>query len=348
MNAPTTGRSIATAATALLGLALGAGVFTMPACLYCTVTFGTDPGEPIDLGVDSDLEAVADIGLWVDERSYDFLAAGAGGQVLVWGHDHPRKRSELFVRATVLPGAPDLHGVFVEFTSSESEQQAWWVVGEGGTIASSDNRGTSWVSAQIADGDLHAITRFAGQLVVVGDEVLLVRDTDGTWLEPTPPQEPLGGGWGQLRGVGGGQTRLYAVGLGGVVWSSEDPLGEWIAEDPGVTTDLYDVGPLTSAYGEFVPTQSEAAIVVGSQGTILATSDGVWNQADTGTTVDFLDFDVHYALAADGAIYDISDNGQLGLVETVEGARAIAWEDYEGLTTVGVDGQATTPPEDEC
>ena len=80
-------------------------------------------------------------------------------------------------------------------------------------------------------------------LLSAGDELVLVRVADGTWLEPPAPAD----GWGQLRGVAATSDRIYAVGLAGAFWSASDPSGEWTAMAGGIADDLLDVG----TYGDY-------------------------------------------------------------------------------------------------
>jgi hypothetical protein len=327
--------------TSLLAVGLFAAIFAgfagVSGCQYCTVTFDPQPSEPIDLGVAVDLHALAYIGDVEGNREYSHLAAGADGAVLAWGFDYARDVTQ-FVETSDL-GDADLRAVWID--GEEYASTSWWVVGDAGTVAVSDNRGATWNPITLPGGtaDLHGISGFAGRPVIVGDEVVLVRVADGTWIEPPLPP----GGWGQLRGVGSTDERVYAVGLGGAVWSASDPRGQWIAENVGVDVDLFDVSRLGDPYF------SDTVIAVGAEGTVLIGEPSGWSRPDTGVSVDLIDCDNGYALGADGGIYEIATNGPLMLKETIEGARALSQQYYwYAATTVGIGGLATTPPADDC
>jgi hypothetical protein len=301
---------------------------------YCTTSATPKPSEPINLGVDVDLYALAEVGDLQGGRGYSHLAAGAAGTVVWWGEVYDRKENRPFVDVTDL-GDADLLGVWVD-------QNAWWVVGEAGTVAVSDNHGSTWNTITLpgGDADLHAISGFAGRPVIVGDEVVLVRVADGTWVEPPVPT----GGWGQLRGVGADEARIYAVGLGGVVWSSADPSGEWIAEAVGVDVDLFDVGHFEDPYS---PRSAAVMVVVGAEGTVLIGAGGKWSQPAAGVSVDLIDYDTGSALGSNGSIYVIDVDGPLRQNETIAGALALSQQAYwYALTTVGLDGRATIPHDD--
>jgi hypothetical protein len=260
--------------------------------------------------------------------------------VVVWGRDHSDERDELFVELADL-GDADLRGAWVN-ELEEYDTASLWVVGDVGTVAVSDNLGITWDTLTLPGGaaNLHAITGFSGRPVIVGDELVLVQLADGTWIEPLPPA----GGWGQLRGVATVRERIYAVGLGGVVWSASDPSGEWIAEPIEVNVDLFAVGD----YGSPFAPPYEVAIV-GADGTLLLLRSNGWIRPNTGVTVDLLDFDGNFALGADGGVYEVDSDGPLILTETIEGARALSVDAlFGGLATVGDDGSATAPPGFDC
>src|SRR5690606_5049450 len=109
-------------------------------------------------------------------RRYRFLAVGDSGTVVAWGHDLSRKL-EPFVEVFEV-GEADLHAVWVAGT--QTDPTAWWVVGEGGTVAISDNHGRTWNQITLPGGsaDLHGISEFEGRVVIVGDELVLARDFD--------------------------------------------------------------------------------------------------------------------------------------------------------------------------
>lgn len=303
----------------VLGCTSAAGCLGHETCNWNTAT------EPFELGIDTDLHAVVIAG-------YDhYLAVGASGTVVSWGYEQVDDTP--FIEVTQL-GDADLHAVW-------SSGDSWWVVGDAGTVAVSDNAGATWKLVTLPGGtaNLHAITSFAGHLVIVGDELVLVRIADGTWIEAPAPV----GGWGQLRAVGSRHDRIYAVGLAGAFWSASDPSGEWQPMADGITDDLLDMGPFGSPYAPV-----DELAIVGSQGTVLIVDASGWTRRDTGVSVDLIDYDQDHALASDGGLYRIDDAGELVLIETREGTRAIVYDDLDSLTTVGDNGLATAAIGVEC
>ena len=285
----------------------------------CRIPFPTpaNNGEPIDLGIDVDLNAVVEL----DDAHHDFLAVGDDGTVVTWGES-----VEVFD-----VGDTNLRAALIGNLS-------WWVVGDEGTLIVSSNLGESWESIDLqTNADFYAIASFAGRPIIVGDEVIVVRNADGTWSELAAPA----GGWGLLRGV----TEGYAVGLGGVIWQASEPHGEWVAEASGVTADLFSV---------------HGTAAVGASGTLLVRNQNGWTRIDTGVSTDFLDFepspfwDPHwevsgYILGADGNIYQVGPNlpnfasMNTGSMGKFAGARSLAINIY-GCASVGEAGSATTPP----
>jgi hypothetical protein len=318
--------------TRLLCAALASLIGTS-GCLICTADWN---GKPLDLGIDTDLNAVTSVSFWWDfNRSYEYLAVGDDGTVVFWGHDYVGQDSERFVEVHDL-GDTDLRAAL--------SSDGWWVVGDDGFIATTDDFAATWNIIALPGGgtdilappDLHAITALGWQIVIVGDAILLVRTEDGTWIEPpTPP-----GGWGQLRGVGSDNERLYAVGLDGAFWSASDPTGEWIAEAPGNDQDWFDVGAHYPVSG------GVNAVVVGAEGMLLIGHSQRWTRLESEVSVDFIDYDGSYVLAADGSAYRISNDGTALLQSktTVVGARALIGID----TIVGDDGLAISPPGEGC
>jgi hypothetical protein len=297
--------------------------------------------EPIELDIDTDLHAIALLGVWEDSRSHDYLAVGADGIVVVWGRDHADARDELFVEVSDL-GDAELRDAWVN-EMEEYGITSMWVVGDAGTIAISDDLGATWQTVELPLGgaSLHAITGFSGRPVIVGDELVLVQLADGTWIEPPQPPD----GWGQLRGVATVREQIYAVGLAGVAWSTSDPSGEWFAEPVGVDVDLFDVGSFGDVY---VPVYADVAIV-GAQGTVLISRSNGWHRPSTGVSVDLIDYDNNFAVGTDGGVYELASDGPLMLSKTIAGARALSTGSLlGGLATVGDDGSATAPPGFDC
>lgn len=288
-------------------------------CEVCEVPNGSSRVF-IDLGVEADLHAL-------DRDGGTYLAAGSAGTIVVWGTDHTRA-DPLTSVARFEVGEVELHAVLI--AGRDFSPTGFWAVGDAGTVALSDNYGATWSVATLTPADLHAITEHDNRLILAGDEIVLVRQFDGTWIEPpTPPS-----GWGSIRGLASDGERVHAVGLGGVAWSASDPLGEWIAEPTGVDADLLDVGG------------SYPLVAVGAAGTVLVRDSNAWVSVESGVSVDLIDYHGR-VLAADGAIYRLEEDGRLSHEEDFPGALAIH---HHGSNTfvVGEGGLATAPAKLGC
>lgn len=271
------------------------------------------PSTSFDLAVSSNLHAVTAAA----ELGYAAIAVGAAGTVVAWDYGSDVETSTV---ADV-----DLRGV------TDAGGGRWIVVGDGGFAASSDDYGQTWTTLDLqTSSDLHAAVTVRESVVVGGDEVVRVLQGD-TWLEPPTPE----GGWGQLRGIGASDPSqdpiFFAVGLGGVIWSTDDPSGVWVAEDSGVGTDLLAVGPLQ--YSRFV--------AVGANGTFLIRDAGEWSPIETNRTIDFIDyqdFDSYgLLLTADGEVLEYISGG-FEHVDQLDGARDLAIRQgvFDGLIS-GID-----------
>jgi hypothetical protein len=315
-----------TCATVALGSMTGCP-FIFPGCGDET---GWQEQEPIALGVDVDLEAVVRLDGNEGDRYWTNLAVGGGGTVVVWGETITESTNEPFVDHFVVGGAA-LRGAAVSGTG-------WWVVGDGGMLAVTETRGTMWTTIDLGiNANFHAIASHMDMLVVVGDEVVIVRDLSGNWAEVPAPS----GGWGQLRAVYSDGSRIYAVGLGGVVWSAADPLDAWVAEDVGVAGDLFGVHAHSA--------DTTQIMIAGAQGTVvLGDSSGGWTTLDVGSTVDFIACSESTLLGADGVVTELTYEGEPRPVGTFPGARALRHESYDGLVTVGDAGAAVRVDYYEC
>jgi hypothetical protein len=254
---------------------------------------------------------------------YTTLAVGAEGTVVLRGnYERGPDHHEAWTVSDV-----DLRAVTVATTQAGTQ---WWVVGDGGFAAVSYDYGESWTPSDLGTtADLHAALTAVGEIqgvVVVGDEAVRVhRDT---WLEPPTPD----GGWGQLRGLAqlaDPESRIFAVGLGGVIWSTDDPAGAWTAEDSGVDVDLLAVGLLG---------YDEELVAVGAGGTVLLREQDGWRAIESETTVDFIDCAGvgHFGvlLTAQG---DVLEFPGFAPVERVEGTLDLGSDGY-GLLAVGESG----------
>jgi hypothetical protein len=317
-------RLLATFAAGLAGLALG----TVTACHQCEA--GWDELRTLSLGTDLDLEACARANVLDDgnpDRQYEYVAVGAGGTVLAWGFDFLYGGvTELFVERFEIAEV-DLHAV-------ATREGSWWVVGDDGLIAVSADIGRSWSRVELGiTADLRAIVDAGVGLVVVGDGVVLVQAADGTWTETTPPP----GGWGDLRGVHWDGNRMFAVGLGGVIWSTEDPRGFWEAVDLDTDADLLAIGGLSSL------DPSAGIAVVGAGGTFWALEAGRdWRAMDVDTNVDLIAHSPPHTLGADGTVFRVEADGGVTIVGTFEAARDLHVDEWDYLTILDGDGTAST------
>lgn len=328
MNARALTLAIRLLSTACAAVALG----TLTGCPFifgCGDETGWQAQQPIALGVDADLEAVVQLHESEGDRHWSNLAVGTAGTVVAWG-ETLGDTVEPFVERFVVGGSV-LRDVTVSGTS-------WWVVGDGGMLAVSETRGQTWSTIGLGlTNHFHAIGSHLDKLVVVGDEVVVAQDPSGNWVEVPAPS----GSWGQLRGLYSDGSRIYVVGLAGVVWSSEDPLGEWIAEDIGVDVDLFGV----SAHVR----ETTQILIVGAQGTALLGDSSVgWTVVETNTTVDLIACSESTLLGADGVVTELEYAGDLTIVGTFAGARALRHEAYGDLVTVGEAGAAVRVDDYEC
>jgi photosystem II stability/assembly factor-like uncharacterized protein len=312
--------------------AITLAIGTMHGC--CGV--GYEPwqdSEVIDLGVSADLHAMVGFRTpGMDERYYSYLAVGAEGTVVAWGEEHFGLGEPFVERFSV--GDADLHAVWADDSS-------WWAVGDGGLAVVSEDFGQTWTSVDLAGSvaNLRAISSDGVRITMVGDGVVLVReDADRTWSEAPAPAE----GWGQLRGVYDDGARSWAVGLGGVIWSTEHPGGEWIAEASGVGTDLFAVARIYDG--------NERVAAVGAAGTLLVRDAGTWSPTKTRQDVDLVGLRNGIVLGAGGEVFEQRDNGKLKLIDTIAGARAFSfgYGSYDGVVVVGDDGAAAGIPSAPC
>jgi hypothetical protein len=292
-------------------------------------------GETFELDIDTDLHAVVHLESWDGSRNDSFLAVGADGKVLVWGTDYSRNKTRPIVDVFDI-GDVDLHAAWADKPSWPSTVPlTWWVVGDDGLIMATTSRGSSWDSVDLQSGaDLYGIAGISGRPIIVGDDIIAMRTLDGTWTVLTPPA----GGWGQLRGIWAAddnytaEVRIKVVGLGGVIWTTDDPSGTWTLEPSGVTTDLFAI---------------DGGVAVGAAGTLLDDTDAGWIRAETGVDVDLVDYEFGYALGANGEVYEVRYGEPLTLIATNPGARGLT--NANGVwVTVGDGSSTNSPPRGYC
>jgi hypothetical protein len=315
MNARTTVRYVLSAAV------MGA----LATASACCPGDGWEESRPIDIGVSADLNAVAHL----QDAEFLYLAVGSGGTVVAWADDyigHVTKKS------WTIPGDVELRGAL---SRPFGESHEWWVIGDGGFAAVTDDRGETWSTVDVGTtADLHAILEVDERLVVVGDAGVRVLESDGTWIEPPAPTD----GWGQLRDVALGESteRLCAVGLGGLILTANGPTDDWVAEDSGTSADLF-------AVGEFLEERLIGA--TGATGTVVVrdVDSSEWRSLDSGIEADIIDYRDDHFLTADGELLEAGyerDVWGLEHLETLPGARALIRHQTVGSLTLIVVGEA--------
>ena len=324
-----------TLAMSLLGAAaMSVALVSMSGCPLFWSGCGdwSDP-ESIDSSVSVDLHAVVALEGWEESRTYEGIAAGADGTIVIWGTSDSDER---FADVSMI-GTADLRAVWTGATTYDVEASTFWVVGDAGTAAVSGDGGQTWqLVALPTTANLHAIIGIGSQLVVAGDEVVLVQGADGTWTEVAAPD----GGWGQLRSLHSAGDRLVAVGLGGVIRSTSDPSGEWIVESSGTQSDLF-------AIGDFYYKSDQTVLAVGAGGTLLVRTSEGWGRVDIDASVDFIAFGDQLVLAADGGLFEIDDRAKLTRINTFPGAKALA-SGWSSAITVGKDGAVFVAQQTIC
>jgi photosystem II stability/assembly factor-like uncharacterized protein len=266
------------------------------------------------------------------------IAVGSAGTVVAWGY----RATEMWVVGERFVETSTVADVYLRGVADAGGGR-WVVVGDGGFAALSDDLGQTWTTLDLqTSADLHAVLAVSESVVVVGDGVVRVLQGD-TWLEPPTPE----GGWGQLRGIGWSypypypdkDPRTFAVGLAGVIWSTDDPSGVWVAEDSGVDVDLFAVGRLQGLVG-----------VVGANGTFLIREGAdEWISIETKRTVDFVDYQdldpYGLLLAADGEVLQYHRIEGFQYLDRFEGAQDLAFSSsygFDGLIAVGDAGMAVS------
>lgn len=315
--------------TACAGVALG----TMTGCPFifgCGDDTGWQEQELIDVGVAVELLYVTELYDQVDDRAWSKLAVGVGGTIVAWGDDWSGTEAKRFAETSSFGNATLRGAVAVE--------SGWWVVGDGGTMGVSQDRGASWTAIDSGTAaSLYAIALHGAGLVAVGDGVVVVEGPDGVWAEVLAPS----GDWGQLRALYSDGSRLYAVGLGGAVWSTDDASGTWVAETVGTSDDLLGVC--------YDYASGDRVLIVGAGGTLLvSTSGGGWSAIESGVSVDLIACSNGGVLGADGDVYSIDSDGKLSSIGNFGDARSLVYNPYAGALTVGAGGEVREQDYYEC
>ncbi len=215
-------------------------------------------------------------------------------------------------------------------------------VGDQGTILVSDDSGQTWTprtSGTTTSLIAIAHTQLAGAdfLVAVGVEVIVVSvDAGETW---TPVSEPATG-WGTLRGVFATNERVYAVGDGGVAWSSATPSGLWNVEVLGTTANLLGGGAHHADTGYGV-SETETLLVAAADNTVILRDAMGWQVKPLELDGDILGISGGTLLTSTGVIYDLDGSGiPSRLAAEFEFTPRAILADAGGVVVVGEAGQA--------
>jgi photosystem II stability/assembly factor-like uncharacterized protein len=174
-----------------------------------------------------------------------------------------------------------------------------WAFGEGGTLYSTQDGGTSWARQRVPTRHLllggYFIDADRGWLVGAGATILQTWDGGQTWQADT-----INAAGVRFNAVSFVETRIgWAVGTGGRVFATLDGGRTWREQVSGVRADLLDVKFLDASEGW----------AVGAQGTIIHTTDSGlhWQLVPSGTThplerLSFVNRDRGWAVGFGGTI----------------------------------------------
>ncbi len=293
-------------------LSAGAAAALVPACEGdCPDTVAAP--EPYSLP--EDITVLGE--LW-DDNNGDRYLVGAGGAVINLFGDPQVQR----------PVTVDLHAVVLT-------SELVIVVGAAGVVAAAPLGSDDWQVVDLGTtADLHGATYNApdygvvnptARVLIVGDDVMFSHDPiAGTWASVAPPE----GGWGELRAVHADrESKVLAVGRGGVIWSASSPQGPWTREDAGTDADLWTV---------------HNGLIGGDGGLVLArdSASGTWRARpiDSSSAV----IDVFPAiLTAAGELFEIDNDGTISTTpraDPVPGAHVVLPDESDAYLVFGEPG----------
>jgi photosystem II stability/assembly factor-like uncharacterized protein len=279
---------------------------------------GWERPETIAFGTNEDLAAVT----WIEgcDAVECWLAVGSNGTV-AWAHGRRPGQDIVYEAKSARLGA-------VDFTDVLTTASAWWIVGKGGTVTTSDDAGDVWQWLDVGTtADLYGISEHGQWLIIVGDDVVVVRLPEGDWVNVPAPS----GGWGPLRGIFSNfnDARVYVVGLNGTVWSSADPSEEWALEAVGVENDLFAISVVSDRIG-----------IVGARGTLITGDhENGWTRVATGIKADLVDVSGTAVLAAGGGVFEYADGSFTSIRTLFSGAKAL-YSTGDDIAVVGKNGAA--------
>ncbi len=322
-------RSLTLAIRLLTAACAGAALGTLTGCplLFACPEPWSDV-ESVELGTSAEILALAPGG------DYDELVAvGAGGVVV-----HYLGESEGASVST--PANVDLRGVVSNGPTI--------VVGDGGAILSSDDRGATWTARESGVVDnLLAVTyasfEAAGYLVAIAQEQVVVSSDGGqTWSVVTPPDT----GWGGLRAVFFSGDQVWVVGAGGSAWASSDPAGVWLRQDLGTSDTLIGGGRVSGNE----PTSYSSAIAVVTSSQVLYREPGETEWTTLGASFDgeIVAFGGGFVVTVNGTIYDITESAGVDRITNVGLAPRTITGSWSGFVVAGEGGNAARAYFQQC
>lgn len=295
--------------TLLLSTATAAAL--VPACVDCPDTVATP--EPYSLP--EDITVLGE--LWDDYNGDRYLVGADGVVIELFGDTRVQRPVDVDLRAVVLTSELVI------------------VAGAAGVVAAAPRGSDEWQVIDLGTtADLHGATyntpaygtnNPTARVLIVGDDVMFSHDPiAGTWTPVAPPE----GGWGQLRAVHADwESKVLAVGRGGVIWSASSPQGPWTREDAGTDADLWTV---------------HNGLIGGDGGLVLArdSASGTWQARpiDSSSAV----IDVFPAiLTAAGELFDIDYDGTISptpKTDPVPGAHVVLPDESDAYLVLGEPG----------
>lgn len=306
----------------------GAALGSLTACPFF---FGQCPEpwsdvEMIDLGTEADILAVARGG------DYDeLIAVGVGGVVV--HHDNEGASVSNPTNAT-------LRGVVGNGPTV--------VVGDGGTILISEDRGASWTPRTSGTtDDLRAVT-YANlsvggfHVAIAAEQVLFSANGGQSWTVVAPPAQ----GWGGLRAVFSSGEQVFVIGDGGSAWATDNPAGAWLAQDLGTTDTLIGGGRVS---GDDASSYTSAlAVATTTQVLWRAAGASEWSVIDLDLDGDVAAIGGGFVVTVNGSVYDITENGLLDRVAGVGLVPLAITGGWDGFVAAGEGGNATRAYFQEC
>ncbi len=188
-------------------------------------------------------------------------------------------------------------GTKADLFTAAYDGESVFAFGAEGVILQSADKGATWAQLESpANSDLRASDSIGGAIAVVGEGggAFLRADGSDTWLDISLNLSV------DFRGMAmTSATSLVAVGPEGAIWQYSDDT--WMQRDSGVTTNLNDVSFFDSNLG----------MIVGDNGTILATNDGgeswEYREAAEGLVADIVALDYYSGIRA----YAVTDEGNI-------------------------------------